>query len=361
MGGIKTVITDGGGEAQTVRVRKNPRGLMTYTHPYENRVSALKFFFNPTYGLDMNQAATFSGTPDKIHNGTDNVLWTGSAISGTWTFDTTDQAQQGTKSVDGTASVKNDEALFTRGSTISSDNYTAMTGYIYLTGWPTTGTKNVQIYNRLAGVVVGDVLDITSYIDPTFLNVWQKFSIDIADFNMGSTNIDEFVVRTISDGAGVPPDYYLDTMQWEQVGAPINFDLQLNAGKVYWQTNLHLSFVAPFVSTLANSSHQNLPYDTMLGQTISNGIVFLFTSVAADTINVVKTHMDIAQLATVHVESGGDGTNTWVTYNINFSVPVEMRGDVNDRFRIIISDDLSPFLHFRVFSTGYEVDIPLNR
>jgi len=47
--------------------------------------------------------------------------------------------------------------------------------------------------------------------------------------------------------------------------------------------------------------------------------------------------MDIAQLATVHVESG------------------------NDRFRIIISDDLSPFLHFRVFSTGYEVDIPLNR
>lgn len=46
---------------------------------YENKIS---FFVNPTYGVDMNQAVVFSGTPDRIYNGGDETLWTASVVSG---------------------------------------------------------------------------------------------------------------------------------------------------------------------------------------------------------------------------------------------------------------------------------------
>jgi len=48
--------------------------LAVATVPYRTFDNKLAFFSNDTYGVEMNQNAGFSdGTPDEIHNGTDNA------------------------------------------------------------------------------------------------------------------------------------------------------------------------------------------------------------------------------------------------------------------------------------------------
>jgi hypothetical protein len=42
---------------------------------------------------------SFTGVPDKVHDGIDTTAWTGSAISGIWTFDSSDHAKQGVVTV----------------------------------------------------------------------------------------------------------------------------------------------------------------------------------------------------------------------------------------------------------------------
>ncbi len=70
-------------------------GLVTFTTPLVHTEPSTKFFFNAIKGIDMNVAVGFGGTPDRIHDGLDTTLYTGSAISGTkTTFNSTIRAQQ---------------------------------------------------------------------------------------------------------------------------------------------------------------------------------------------------------------------------------------------------------------------------
>ena len=89
-------------------------------------ISTLGYALNSEYGFAMNQDASL-GDPTGIHDGTDSSYWTGSAINGTWDFSSTDQAYEGTKSVDGTNTVDGDIAQFANGV---SDNNTAGIGEI---------------------------------------------------------------------------------------------------------------------------------------------------------------------------------------------------------------------------------------
>lgn len=58
-------------------------GAVVLTHPLETSVADVRFVESAEYGRNLNQNVGFSGTPDQIHDGTDEVLWTGSQIVGT--------------------------------------------------------------------------------------------------------------------------------------------------------------------------------------------------------------------------------------------------------------------------------------
>jgi hypothetical protein len=353
---IDVNIRDGEGNNGTaaVVIKKDiPAGMLTYTEPYVDVIDQTKAMVNATYGADWNVNASFSGTPEVVHNGTDSVAWTGSALTGTWTFDSTAQAQAGTKSVDATATVNNDEAQFEDSTPISNADYTALTGYIYITGWPTSGTKEVTVRNRLAGVNAGDELNLSDYIDTTLLNTWQSFTIPIADFNMPTQNIDQLIVKTVDIGGGAAPDYYLDTIQWEETGGAI-FSVEPDAESIYTVSELNITIADAFNSALTNASHQNIPYDALLGvSALTDGINFRLTTNDIVRFNSsFKQHIDFMGFPGAKCQSGGDGTNTWVTYTYTFDPPFRMDARTKDKFEMTISEDLSGLLYARSLVRG---------
>lgn len=355
---IKTTITDGRGEGIAAGVHKNkdvPAGLVVYSEPYRNFIAQTKPLLSTTTGsVDANVDASFSGTPDGIHNGTDSALWTGSALTGTWTFDSTAQAQAGTRSVDATATVHNDEAQFERSSAITANDYAAMTGYIYITAWPSSGTKEVELRNRLAGVDVGNSINLSDYVNTGILNTWQKYTIPLADFGLSADSIDQLVVRTIDIGGGAAPDYYLDTMQWEETGSE-TFLLEADLGTKYYITHMSIVMADAYDGTLASASHPNIKYNQLLAVSkLTNGIIFRLTSDDIIRFNgIFQQHVDYLTFPGIKVTSGGDGTNTWIQYDILFDFPLVLDSRTKDKLEMILADDLSGLLYHRVLVRGY--------
>jgi len=67
-------------------------GTLVYTRPRDERRIENKALINSTYGAAMNQNGSGIVTiTENIHDGTDNTYWTATAISGSWTFDSTDE------------------------------------------------------------------------------------------------------------------------------------------------------------------------------------------------------------------------------------------------------------------------------
>jgi len=136
---LKNHITDPGSGIEAQVFKKNGNGLYVITDPKTELTITGGPMTNATYGQEMAQDGSASGTPDKVHNGTDDALWTASAISGTWVFDSTDQAHTGTKSIDATATVNDSVAQFAKGSDLTISSYNSITGWIYATSWPVVG------------------------------------------------------------------------------------------------------------------------------------------------------------------------------------------------------------------------------
>jgi hypothetical protein len=357
---IKVTLGDGqgtNGEAAVVKRAELPAGVVTYTEPYRVGVPRTTAAVSATYGADMNQNIAFSGSPDGIHDGTDSVLWTGSNLSGAnFVFNSTAQARAGTKSVDATATLGTNEALFTRSSAIDSDSYTALSGSIYITGWATSGTKEVELRVRLAASDVGNTVALSNYIDNTLFNVWQDFVVPVADFGLLGSNMDELVVQTIDIGGGAAPDYYLDELDWQEAGGAETYVVEATANHRYSLTTMTISMADAYVSTLADATHQKLPYNTLLGvAALSTGIQFRLTT--DDTVrfnSLFKNHMDFMGFPGAEVQSGGDGTNTWATYNYTFNPPFVLDSRKGDKLEVIINDNLSGLLRLRVLVRGTE-------
>lgn len=353
---IDVRVEDGSGKngsASVVEKNDVPSGLLVYTEDYRDILGQTKVMVNDTYGASFAVDASFGGTPDGIHDGTDSVLYTGSALAGTWDFASTTVAQAGTKSVDAIATVNNDEAQFERSSAISNAAYTAVTGYIYLTSWATSGTKDIRVRNRLAGVDVGSELDLSAYIDTTSFNVWQKFTIPAADFAMPSGNIDQFIVKTIDIGGGAPPNYYLDELQWEETGGA-TWMVEADSQSILRINDLNITIADAYVSTLADGTVPKIPHNTLLGvSALTTGINFKLTTDGVVRFNgAFRQHLDFMSFPGVTFQSGSDATQTWTTYTIKLNPGFVLDARTNDMFEMTISEDLSGLLYGRVTVRG---------
>jgi len=353
--GLETKIIDGEGSKKRVGSKTTEEfgtGLKVYTFEGNPLGFQSATFVNDTYGAALNQDATTGGTPDQVHNGIDSVLWTAAATVGTWTFNSTAQARSGTNSIDATATTNNDLATISKGSSLTIANYEALTGWIYITSWPTSGTKDVQIegYIGATATVVSSVLDLSSYIDTTLFNTWQKFTIPFADFAFTSSTLDAIRIRTIDIGGGAAPNYYLDDIQFEETGGPIIFTVGPDPGKKWRITHLSYILADAYAGTVTNGTMPSIPYTGFLGVgTLANGTVIRriqygeirFSNTTTDFIDYIST------AAPKKVISGSDGTNTWVRLEAEFQAPIIFDGDKGDRYELIISDDLSGLLYYR--------------
>lgn len=368
---LKISVKDGtgfNGEAavRDLAERNVPSGLMVYTEPYKQYTPELFFFSNATYGVDMNQNAAFSGTPEGVHNGNDSALWTATAVQGSWTFNSTAQAQSGTRSIDATGTNNNAEARFDDATTTDMTNYIALSGWIYITGWETTGDKNVEIEARLNTVLVGNSVRLSNYINENVFNQWQKFAIPKADLGLSTQTVDELRVRTISGGAGAAPNYYLDNIQWEQTGGPIIFSIRPNVG-----TRLYLRRIVNFAVsnvdstfTLTSGSGKtsgspNISYNKYFGETaLTTGLVSVITQNEKIVFaSAARQNSDLMQIPDSTMQTGTDGTTTWYKWEADFGTPFVLDGDRGDIWTGTINDDLSTLLQLRAIAIGYSEKI----
>jgi len=350
---IKSIITDlsSGLSAQVVDGIKTP-ALVVATRPLKIYEHKSLFFTNDTYGTSMNQNVTFGGTPDQVHHGTDDILWTASAISGTWDFASTTQAHAGTKSIDGIATVNTSTAQIAKGSELTLSDYTALTGWIYITAWDTRGTKSVDIYgwDVDTGTQQGSRLGIGNYVSTTILNSWQKFAIPLEDFSITSASIDSIRISVVDIGPGAAPNYYLDDIQFEETGSPATFKITPENGQWLQIPSIKITMADAMAGTLADGTMPALAYNKLLAvNALSSGIIYQrIVDGVVESSNNFKQLSDFLLTASSRLQDYfSDGTNTFISIVFSFGTPIILKYETEDSLRIIVQEDLSGLLLFK--------------
>jgi hypothetical protein len=262
------------------------------------------------------------------------------------------------RAIDATATGNASTAQLLRGSSIDLSSYTTLTGRIYLTGWQAIGVKDVEIvgWDSGAGTSVGNSVNLGDYIDTTTLNVWHGFAIVLEDMGLNDESIDAFRITTISNGGGQAPDYYLDYIQVQQTGSPLEYKVEPDAGT--WlhvkEFNIVMADAYTGITTVAgdteNATFQNLSYDKILGVTsLPNGIVYQRVKDGEVIFSAVIHQLSDFFLlpGTELAASGSDGTNTFLTLRVRMSEPFIMKAEEEDKISLTVSDDLSGLLFFQ--------------
>jgi len=341
------VDNDSGGETNGLVVAS--RDLKTYT----NRP---KFFINDTYGIDMNLAIAWGAVPEPIYNGVDAAYWTISTLignAGSFIEQSTDQAHTGTKSLDATPSTNDETVLLTEGGAgIVMTGYAAITGWIYITGWAQVDTVGVELQARLVAVDAGNSVNIGDYVDTTVLNVWQQFTISKSDMGLTTQTVDELTIKTIDTGPALPPNYYIDDLQWEQSGTinAVRFDLTPNNGTWLHVETIKIIMAASHTGIITVKDNTEdatlpaIPYDGFLSvSALDTGIQFhKYSKGIVELIGTVKQLSDFLQFPGSRVDGyGGDGTNSWLTITFDMPTPWVLKAEHNGFMSMTINDPLN--------------------
>jgi hypothetical protein len=397
---------------------------------------------------------SFSGVPDKVHDGLDTVAWTASAISGIWTFDSSDHAKQGvvtvldytalagkiitiqgTKSVgdpidsvltegaEWTAATSNDataisiqgaidavdgvsatvsgsvvtviadnsitqadittlstdalaadltataqsidttetaaeeEALFSRGSSIDMSNYEAISFDILIEKWDNTKGNEITLRARLAGVDVGNAINISDNINEALLGAWQAVGVSKSSFGIDTELIDEFVLRTVSSASGAPnaPKAYVDKFQIEETGAPRIFSFAPPPGTQFYFQKEEAAFQVNGSAATALD-----PDEFVTVPRLPIGIVSIITK---DGVTAVASalrdnfELQLGVGSTTPLEFYGTGSKVWgkFTYDIGRNSDfgaIILRSSQGDRLDVRVSDDLSGLTKFQIRLVG---------
>lgn len=325
-----------------------PSGLYVYQSPYEIEVNRQAYAINDTTGNDMAVNGAVGGATDGIHDGTDSALWTGTGAD--FTFNSTAQANTGTRSIDATASSNGDTALFTRASAVSVSTYASITGFIYIDSWATTGTKDVTLQFRLSGATVSSVVNLSDFIDVTAAGSWQAFIIPLTEFGISSATVDELVITTIDIGPGQPPNYYLDDLELTE-GSGTIFTIEPPNGKVLRVYGFSWTIVDNTTIALTNGTTTGLSYNKFGSLTeLTNGVLTRRIQYGDTRFsNVVTKHSDIISGSNARLlDSWDDGTNTLLKFYTRFAAPVDLSPNGNDRYEFVVQDDLSSLIEFNI-------------
>lgn len=330
---------------------KEENALVVATRPLKNFENKIKFFVNSDYGYNMNVAAGFSGTPEGIHNGTDNTYWTASAVVGNWIFNSTDQAHTGTKSIDATVTDDSDIAQITRGSVIDLTNKAAITGWVYISSWDDKDIKKIDVFgwDITTGLMVGDVVNLKDYIDIGLMNAWQKFAVPLGSMGLVNKTIDAIRIKTVDIGAGSVPEYYLDDIQIEETSGSVEFSIE-PADSTWLHVNNYSIFMADqHSSVLADATMPCFSYDKFIGvPSLSVGILYRrFVDEKVTLSFPFKNLGEILMFPGSTIESyGSDGTNTFLKLLVDLKEPIVLKSENADKLSFVISDDLSGLLKF---------------
>lgn len=323
-------------------------GLLVYTEPHKvGRISAVPFF-NPTFGADLNQDVSFTGTPELINNGGDSAGWTGTAISGAWDFTAAGVGVGGGAAVTITNANNLDTASFTDATETDMSGYTAITGQVNLISY-NGALNNIILQMRNNGVDVGNSVNLNEYISTSQLGSYQGFVIPKDLMGLGDFIIDEMRI-VVNRSGGVKPIIYFDDMQIEEFGEPLEFIVTAAAGTLFNITDVIISIADTGTGGAAFAYNKigalsSLP-NGLNFNAISNG-GSLFSS-------NIKQNSDLLVAAGTVSDLIDDGTNTFYTVTVKVSEisPVTLDSRQGDSISFVVNDDLTGLDLFNVVAAG---------
>ena len=345
---LQTTITGSGhGREVDVHAAKVPDtdfvGLVAYTEALTTRA----FFDTPLQsdtGIDMNIDPAVAGTTTLIHNGTDTAAWTASAATGSWSFNSTAQAYDGTRSVDATSANDNDTAVFTPASAYNVSTTNELSMWVYVSKWTTNGVKEVSLAFRNAGIVEGNTVPLSTYIDVTNTGSWQKAIIPFSAFGVTTSTIDDFTIAILASG-GPAPDIYFDKIELSTGTSTREFLIQPNLDDTWEIHSFRMSFV-----TTGTATDWNNFFGAGL---LTNGILLQAIRSEASSAFVGMDLADLCSIpnATVTVTAGT--SNNIVNIDIAFTErSFFLHGRQSDVLKITVRDDLSALPFFRTNVRG---------
>lgn len=314
-------------------------------------------FFSDEGSRDLNINGGFGGTPDNIHDGTDNTYWTAAATSGTWDFASTAEANTtygGTKSIEALNMSNGDTATISRGSDIAFANYTAVTGFVKLLRF-NTSQQAINLSFSDNGILVGFQMDLLNFIDGGLLNVWQKFSIPKASLGQNGTSVDAMLIQFTSSG-GAAPRVYFDDIRIEETGG-VQFVAQPAVGKIVEFDRYEFLFADALAGTVADGTMAGVSHNKILGLArLTNGFSFQRIADGVPQISLVMRNFGDMMGFTFRPEvvPFSDGTDTMVKMVVNLPVPAKLDATKGDRVTVTINDDMEGLTLFRAILVGKE-------
>jgi len=352
---LKARVDNGGG--------KEKSGLVVATRPLKIFENAIRFFVNSDAGIDMNVDAAAGGTPLKIYDGTDSVLWTASDIVGgvKTTFDSTDQnhTAAGTKSIRLDNAPVNDIFELAKGSDFDANGYVSLSMWIYVDkDWLAGDSIEVYAVDTATNTQIGDAIGLQNYFAYSSYGVWHHVAIPLADMGILATStIADALWFTIVTSEGKSPKFYIDDIQLEETGTPRKFELKADSGTWLHVDSFTISIAAVMAGTLSDATMPNLAYDKILTVTPVVGLTYQReqASVIRFSQKVLNLYDFMSLPLTDIAGAGSDGTNTWITMRAKHTEPLIIKPENNDTLSFIINDDYSGLLKFRI-SAGCRIE-----
>jgi len=351
--GVGFQIKDGGGTGaeSDVHTRNGDSGLVAFTDDLKIRDTLFIPAFSATLGVNMAVDASFGGTPVRAHDGTDTALWTGSQILGTkTTFDSTDQADVGTKSVKTANASLGDVYEFDRGSDVTVASFTALSIRIFVdSNWSMSDEVVVFPFDTGTGLAVGDQIALSDLFNAQDFGIWQSIIIPFDSFSFTAATFDALRFEQ-TEKSGPAPTYYLDEIIVQETGGSAIFIIEPPKETKVFVDSISLSYVDNISVTLLNNSMPNLSFNKILSLTeLTNGIVF--RNIQNETVifsSTIRTIGDSLKFGGKLENVISDDTNTCITIDVPFGGPTILDSRSQDRIEVVIQDDLSGLISFTV-------------
>lgn len=332
------------------------QGLVVATRELKTYTPETRFFLNSDYGAEMNQNVAFGGTPDKVHNGTDDALWTYSAIAGTkFTEDSTTQAKNGSKSFQTNNAAVGDTAQFYKGSDVTVASYVAISMWVYVDkDWADGDSISMYGWDTGSSAVMGNAVGLEDYFDWSNYDTWQTIALPLADMGLTTGIVDALRMEIVTKQAKSPL-FYLDDIQFEETGTPLIYTVEPDKGTWLWLDALRFAIAAAYDTDEANGTLPGLAYDDLLGVSITNGVVYQRWSNGSPAFTATSYNLgDWLQFPHQRIENAiHDGTNTMLSIQTKFGRDTVLKAENDDRLQLTIQDDMSGLLLYRCTITGY--------
>ena len=310
---------------------------------------------NDTYGADMNKDGSATGTPENIHDGTDNSYWSATAIAGTWNFASSETAYAGSLSIDATDTGNGSTAEIS-GATITISDFQSLSGFVKLTTFIPDGNNiRFNLWDTASGQI-GDSINIDQYIKTSELGTWQKFVIPIEDFNVSASYLNSIRIQTIKT-AGANPDYYLDNLLFTGAGSGIIYEFSPRKGTWFHYERGTIILGANIDATKLGGSGMPFRIDEFFGlPSLTAGVLFNAISEERQPLpGFWRNLRDILQIPGVYAGAwGGDSTSAYMMIHLDVPYPTILKYEDGDKLRTIINDDMTGLTHFNISVWGGE-------